>query len=124
MSTNLAGSWQATRSRALVLIAAALTLSACGSPRHGIPLEGPLPLTTASLERGKALYDVYCYKCHSAGEGGLAPALNNKPLPKSLIELQIRHGFGVMPSFSEKQLSNRDVEDIANYLVALRRHGS
>jgi mono/diheme cytochrome c family protein len=124
MSVNLATFTRTPLARTVLLTAAALALVACGSARRGIPVEGPMPLTTASLERGKTLYDMHCYKCHSAGEGGMAPAINNKPLPKSLIELQIRHGLGVMPGFSEKQLSDRDVEDIANYLVALRRHGS
>ena len=100
-----------------------LALAACGSARHGLPIAGPMSLTSASLERGKTLYDMHCYKCHSAGEGGMSPALNNKPLPRMLIAFQIRHGLGAMPAFSESQLSGRDVEDIAHYLVALRRHG-
>lgn len=109
--------------RATAVCTLAFVLLACGSARRGEPVAGPMPLASASIERGKKLYDVHCYSCHSAGEGGLGPALNDKPLPKSLIQFQIRHGLGVMPSFPESKLQDQDLEDIAAYMLALRRHG-
>jgi mono/diheme cytochrome c family protein len=47
-------------------------------------------------------------------------AIINKPLPKALIKFQIRNGIGVMPAFNEKQLSDEQVENIAEYLRYLR----
>lgn len=63
-----------------------------------------------------------CDQCHPRGEAGLAPALNNKPLPAFLIKFQVRHGLGAMPSFSKDDISDQDLEDIILYLQALRQH--
>lgn len=53
----------------------------------------------------------------------MGPILNDKPLPQFLMRFQTRHGPGTMPAFSDKENSDRELEDILNYLVALRRHG-
>ena len=62
-----------------------------------------------------------CYTCHPGGAGGLGPALNNKALPASAIRLQVRHGFGVMPAFSEQQISQDQLDALIAFLKALRR---
>ncbi len=94
----------------------------CHSVRRAEPLVGPLVLTDPALQRGRLLFDRHCYKCHLQGEGGLSPALNNKPLPKFLMRLQVRAGLGAMPAFSDEQISDEDLDDILGYLVALRHH--
>jgi len=109
--------------RAMVLIVAAITVAACGSPRRGEPTAGPMKLDDPSVRRGQALYDVHCYKCHTAGEGGMGPIINDKPLPQFLMRFQVRHGLGTMPAFSEQEIGERELEDILNYMVALRHHG-
>jgi mono/diheme cytochrome c family protein len=53
----------------------------------------------------------------------MGPSINDKPLPKFLMRFQIRHGLGVMPAFSDKQISDSELNDIVNYLTALRHHG-
>jgi mono/diheme cytochrome c family protein len=63
-----------------------------------------------------------CDQCHPRGEAGLAPALNNKPLPAFLIKFQVRQGLGAMPSFSKDDLSDQQLDDIIRYLQALRHH--
>jgi mono/diheme cytochrome c family protein len=105
------------------VLLAVLALSSCGSARRSEPVTGPMKMEEESVRRGKLLYDAHCYKCHVQGEGGMAPALNDKPLPRFLMHFQSRHGLGAMPAFSEKEISDRELEDILNYLVALRRHG-
>ena len=100
-----------------------MLLSACAPARRAEPIVGPMTNVEASVKRGEQLYNMHCYQCHTAGEGGLGPSLNDKPLPRFAIHLQTRHGLGVMPGFSEQQLSDRQVSDIADYLVALRHHG-
>lgn len=107
----------------VVLVMAGVTLAACGSVRRGEPIAGPMQLTDASVQRGRTLFDAHCYKCHTQGEGGMGPIINDKPLPKFLMRFQVRHGLGTMPAFSDKDLSDRELEDILNYLVALRHHG-
>lgn len=108
---------------ACTMLVAILALAACGSPRRGEPVAGPMKLQDESIRRGKLLFDTHCYKCHAQGEGGMAPAINDKPLPRFLMRFQTRHGLGTMPAFSEKEISDRELEDILNYLVALRQHG-
>ena len=63
-----------------------------------------------------------CQQCHPGGEAGLGPALNDKPLPEFLKKFQVRHGLGTMPSFSEKEISDQQLEDLMEYLKALRRN--
>jgi mono/diheme cytochrome c family protein len=103
----------------------ALTLGAvaCGSARRGEPIAGRMDLYEVSLQRGQAVFDAHCYKCHTKGEGGMSPAINDKPLPKFLMRLQVRHGLGAMPGFSRDEIGDRELDDLLDYLVALRRHG-
>jgi mono/diheme cytochrome c family protein len=110
--------------RATLLVTASATLmllAACGSLRRAEPIVGQMEYGGTSIKRGEQLYNAHCYQCHARGEGGLGPSLNDKPLPRFAIRLQIRHGLGVMPAFSEQQLSDQEVEDIVDYVVALRR---
>jgi hypothetical protein len=65
----------------------------------------------------------YCNQCHPGGEGGLGPALNNKPAPAVAVRLQVRKGLGAMPSFDEHDLSDRDMDDIVRYVLVLRERG-
>jgi mono/diheme cytochrome c family protein len=109
---------------ALPMLAAIIVIGACGAIRHSEPVAGPMALNDPSVKRGKTLFDSYCYKCHTAGEGGMGPIINDKPLPRFLMRFQVRHGLGTMPAFSEKQISDAELEDILDYLVALRHHGS
>jgi mono/diheme cytochrome c family protein len=107
----------------LSLVAAALlaAISACSSPRKSEPLAPPVKLTEAQLQ-GRLLYDRLCYKCHTEGEGGLGPSLNEKPLPRFAMKFQIRHGLGTMPAFPPERLSDADMEHVVDYLVALRKN--
>jgi mono/diheme cytochrome c family protein len=115
-----------TSGRRIVATAAALALAAlaaaCGSVRRGEPIVGPMQLGDASAQRGKVLFSRYCYRCHPGGEGGLGPALNDKPPPAFLIRTQVRLGLGAMPSFSEDVLPSEDLDDIVAYVLALRHH--
>ena len=64
----------------------------------------------------------YRNQCHPEGGGGLGPSLNNKHLPKFVIKTQVRLGLGVMPAFVIQRLSPDQLDDLADYLIALRRH--
>ena len=112
-----------TSALAAALFAAAIAATACGSARRAEPLVGPFATSDPALQRGRVAYDLYCYKCHGDGEGALGPAINDKPLPRFLMRLQVRAGLGAMPSFSRADLSDRELDDIVDYLVAIRRHG-
>lgn len=104
-----------------LLLALILALG-CGSARRGEPVAGPKPPARGDLARGQALFFAYCNQCHPGGEGGLGPALNNKPAPALAVRMQIRNGFGAMPAFDPHELSDDDVDSIVKYVFLLRRH--
>lgn len=98
-------------------------VNGCTSERAKSPVITPMAIVDPSVQRGQAVFDKHCYSCHLRGTGGMAPKLNNKPLPKFLIKFQVRHGLGVMPAFSEEQISDPELQDLANYVAALRAKG-
>jgi mono/diheme cytochrome c family protein len=105
-----------------MVIAAALLLAGC-SARRGEPLVGPLGETSAAVVRGQRVFMANCHACHPGGEAGLAPAINNKPLPGFMIKTQVRLGVGAMPRFSNEEISSDQLDDLVTYLKVLRRHG-
>jgi hypothetical protein len=88
----------------LALLAAVL-LMGCGSSRRGEPFVGPLALES-----------------HPGGEAGVGPAFTNKPLPMFLVRAQVRYGLGAMPTFTREDLIDEDLDDLLDYLAALKRH--
>ena len=104
------------------LLIAAILMAGCSSPRRSEPIAGPMVLSDKSLLRGRLLFDQHCYQCHLQGEGGMSPALNDKPLPKFLVRYQVRLGVGTMPAFGRDKLSDEELDRIADYVVYLRRH--
>ena len=112
------------RRAAFYLITAAIAWTAigCGSARRGTPTQPELEPQREEIVLGREVFMEYCNSCHPGGEGGLGPALNNKPLPGWLIRFQVRRGLGVMPSFSENVISDEDLRNLSRYVVTLRRH--
>lgn len=102
----------------LFLICAMLT--SCSTPKT-TPYSEVVEMPNKDLKNGRILFNNHCATCHPEGLSGLGLAIVNKPLPKILIKFQIRNGIGVMPAFDEKKLSDDQVENIAEYLLYLRR---
>jgi hypothetical protein len=50
-----------------------------------------------------------------------ARAINNKPIPGWLMQFRVRHGLGSMPGFSERGISERELDELVAYILALRR---
>jgi mono/diheme cytochrome c family protein len=100
-------------------VAVALTLAAC-SARRSEPLTGSAAVGEPRLQHGRVVFMQYCQKCHPGGEAGLGPSINDKPLPEFLMKTQVRVGLGAMPSFSEHEISGRDLDDLIRYLKGLR----
>lgn len=69
--------------------------------------------------KGQMVFMEYCNKYHPAGSSGLGPSIINKPLPGFLIKLQVRTGMGVMPSFKKEQLSEKELDDLVEYIKAI-----
>ena len=106
-------------------VSAALLLAgmlvACGTARRGAPLTGEHTPPTAEIALGQRVFDANCHQCHVGGTQGLGPALNDKPLPGWLIRLQVRRGLGAMPSFTEEEISDEELDALVSYMVWLRR---
>lgn len=101
-----------------------LLLAACSSARRGEPLRGPLTIAHPQVATGERVYMANCQQCHPGGEGGLGPAINNKPLPGWFIKFQVRNGLGTMPAFSSAEIPGPELDALVDYLKTLRRHGS
>ncbi|HEY6003316.1 MAG TPA: cytochrome c [Anaeromyxobacter sp.] len=98
----------------------------------GKPLAlSPLPVTAATIARGRARFEVYCAVCHGVlGDGVSQVALNmslRKPanlhgyreVPDGYIFRVITHGFGLMPSYAA-QLPPEDRWAVVAYVRALQ----
>jgi mono/diheme cytochrome c family protein len=98
---------------------------------NGQPASLPLPASTTSVERGKALFDVTCSPCHGVdGKGDGLVAQKYLPetadltspdiqsLTDNQIFLVITNGKNRMPSWQEN-LSPGDTWDIINYIRTL-----
>jgi mono/diheme cytochrome c family protein len=100
---------------------AVLLSTACGTARRGEPIIGERRVPNAELALGEQVFDRNCSQCHPGGESGLGPALNNKPLPRFAMKIQVRNGVGAMPRFSSNEISDPQLSAVTAYLVWLRR---
>jgi mono/diheme cytochrome c family protein len=104
-----------------VIVAVLLVLAGC-SARRGEPLYGLLPITNAAVKMGQQVFMRECHQCHPAGEAGLGPAINDKPLPGFLMRFQIRNGLGAMPAFSQSDINPEELDNLLANLSELRHH--
>jgi len=74
------------------------------------------------VANGEKVFMQHCQKCHPGGEAGLGPAINSNPAPQFIKRFQMRHGLGVMPSFTEKEISEDNLKEISAYLKALKEY--
>jgi mono/diheme cytochrome c family protein len=79
--------------------------------------------TSASIENGKRLYtNDGCYECHGrAGQGALSsgPRIGPNAPALSFFVAYIRHPSGQMPPYTEKVISDAELNDIYDYLKSL-----
>ncbi|HZX00308.1 MAG TPA: cytochrome c [Trueperaceae bacterium] len=109
------------RTASALVAATALVLAGCGSPYRGEPLGTAPALDTQAQVDGRALFDRYCSECHPGGAAGLAPGINNKPLPGWLVRAQVRLGMGAMPPFSRETISAVELDAIVAYVLELKK---
>ena len=103
------------------VIALGLICAGCHSTRRGEPITGPVPIPSEKVAHGQQVFFKNCHQCHPGGEAGLGPALNNKPAPVFLMKTQVRLGLGAMPGFSEAQISPRELDDLMEYVMQVRK---
>jgi mono/diheme cytochrome c family protein len=100
--------------------ASTLTLGACGKARRDEPITRPLVTDDPRITLGHRVFSQHCNQCHPGGAAGLAPSINDKPLPVGLMKTQVRKGLGPMPAFSEKEITDEELDGVIRYLKALR----
>lgn len=105
-----------------ICFAVFLFIDSC-SVRRSIPIDGPLALTDSSVVQGRIHFMAHCQKCHPSGNSGLGGSINKIPFT-FLKRFQARHGLGVMPSFTEREISDEELDDILAYLQALKEHSN
>jgi mono/diheme cytochrome c family protein len=98
-----------------------LALAGCGTARRGEPLTGRAIASETGMQPGARLFFVHCHKCHTGGESGLGPALNDKPFPAFLMKFQVRHGLRAMPAFGDEEISDEQLDELLAYVKSLRR---
>jgi len=91
---------------------------------HGPPVPRPQP-QRGSVARGMTLFAQHCAGCHQiATEGGYLPGAVAPPLtgatPTQVAEA-VRIGPYLMPHFSERAISNRQLDSIVAYVEHARR---
>lgn len=98
----------------------------------GKVLANPLPRTAAVMERGQAVYRMYCAVCHGTWGTGDGPIVDPYPKPASLQSTKIRnypdaaifhvmwYGGTAMPSYS-KQILARDMWAAIHYIRAMQK---
>lgn len=75
------------------------------------------PLVRAEpVHDGAALFAHHCQACHS-GPQGLAGA-SAPHAAAFLLRMRLRLGLGGMPSFSAQQLSDAELMELVNYVLA------
>jgi mono/diheme cytochrome c family protein len=115
--------WQVKKVLAGLVITLLLLQAGCGSARRSEPIAGPLKIDSPAVKNGQKIFMEHCNQCHPQGETGLGPALNNKPLPGFMVRFQVRKGLGAMPAFSKKEISDEQLNEMLEYIRAMRRHG-
>lgn len=84
---------------------------------EGAGYEGPIAST--DVDHGKEVFASFCDDCHPDGGEDVGPSLIADPHSPPRLRQQIREGSGKMRPFSEKRLSNDDMEAVLAYLASI-----
>ncbi len=118
----------------LALIAAAAVLAATGSATGQDIGEAPTFARLydhTTLTTGREVYTYWCWNCHGEGPGkpgtvalaarykGAVPALltERTDLSPELVKVYVRNGLSIMPVFRKTQISDAQLEALAEYLA-------
>jgi ubiquinol-cytochrome c reductase cytochrome c subunit len=93
-------------------------LIAIGLLCAGLAAAGSASAQTADVKHGQVLWESNgCYLCHgTVGQGGFGPAVATDLIPYVALSQYVRHPSGEMPPFSEKVVSDADLQEIYAYL--------
>jgi len=107
----------------LCLVASLCLVNMMCSSRRSEPVkQKQFAPKNSRVVNGEKVFMSHCQKCHPGGEAGLGPAINSNPAPQFVKRFQMRHGLGVMPSFTKNEISKNDLRDISKYLKAIKSY--
>lgn len=77
--------------------------------------------TPGNVPNGKKIFDSYgCYQCHGHdGHGGAGAKLAPNPIPFAAFSKYVRHPTGEMPPYTNKVVTDQELQDIYSYLQSL-----
>ena len=78
-------------------------------------------ISDANALPGKDIFEKHCIDCHPYGKAGVGPNLNKRKLTAEVVRKKVRKGGLVMASFSEKRISNKELERLAEFVPTLNR---
>ncbi len=73
-------------------------------------------VSTATPEKRQAIsvYRATCSYCHD--HEGIAPKIRGRAIPPALTKTLVRVGLGAMPTFRKTEISDEELEALANWL--------
>ncbi|MCE7057853.1 cytochrome c [Algoriphagus sp. AGSA1] len=69
---------------------------------------------------GEKVFMQNCQRCHPQGAAGLGPSI--LWAPGFAKRFQVRHGAGAMPAFDKEHLSEKELDQLMEYLKALKNN--
>jgi len=103
--------------------------------RAGMELKSPLPMTEATVEKGKVIYEKFCVHCHGTKGAGDGPVVNNgkypapgaytgplKDLPEGKIFHSLVYGKNVAMGSHASHL-NKEERWLVTHYVQYLQHG-
>jgi len=103
---------------ALAITLSGMLLENC-SPRKSLPIAGPVSLNDREKE-GEKIFMEHCQRCHPQGEAGLGPGIHWAP--GFAKKFQVRHGVGAMPAFGDEHISDKELNQLMEYLKAMKQN--
>ena len=91
----------------------------------------PAAAQDAALQKGKQVYDYWCWNCHGEGVGkpgtaalqakykGSKPAILDQrtDMTPSSTKFYVRKGVSIMPPFRKTEITDADLDALAAYLA-------
>jgi mono/diheme cytochrome c family protein len=106
----------------IFVISLGIVIASCSSRRSEPVKQKQFASNDSQVINGEKVFMMHCQKCHPGGEAGIGPAVNANPAPQFVKRFQMRHGLGVMPSFTKGEISKEDLRDISKYLKAWKKY--
>ena len=102
----------------MLMVLAVLVLAAAGAAAQ-TPAQAPAQTTPAGdADAGKKLFvSLGCWTCHGyEGQGGAAPRIAPRPLPRAAFTTYVRRPSERMPNYPERVVSDEQLGHIHAYL--------